>query len=233
VTKILIIEDEKPMAEAIKYSLGKEGIEADIVTDGEAGMLQFESEPYDLLLLDLMLPNLDGLEICKKVRRLGNTPIIMLTAKDSEVDKVIGLELGADDYITKPFSTRELIARVRALIRRAGIEPEEESPVLLEGGDVAIAVDRHEVIVRGKPVGMPPIEYQLLELFLKNKGKALAREYLITAGWHGDFYAQNKALDVHIRRLREKVEEDPAIPRRIITVRGIGYRFEPQYQPTD
>ncbi len=229
-TRILIIEDEKPMAEAIRYSLGVEGYEADVATDGEAGLDVFLKGDYDLLILDLMLPNLDGLEICKTVRRAGSTPIIMLTAKDSEVDKVIGLELGADDYVTKPFGMRELLARVRALLRRcsAPAPPEADEAELLEAGDVAIAQDRHEVIVRGSVVEVPPIEFRLLELFIKNRGKLLTREYLIAAGWQGEFYGQNKTLDVHIRRLREKVEEDPANPRHIVTVRGIGYRFEPR-----
>jgi two-component system, OmpR family, response regulator RegX3 len=227
-TRILIIEDERPMAEAIKYSLGKEGFEADIVTDGEAGLQQFLAGDYGLVMLDLMLPNLDGLEICKKVRQEGNTPVIILTAKDSEVDKIIGLELGADDYVTKPFSMRELLARVRSLMRRAG-PPADEEPTLLEGGDVAIVLDRHEVVVRGHVTEVPPIEFRLLELFLKNKGKVLSRDYLIAAGWRGEFYGQPKALDVHISRLREKIEEEPAKPRRIVTVRGVGYRFEPRF----
>ncbi|MHB8894649.1 MAG: response regulator transcription factor [Candidatus Geothermincolia bacterium] len=226
-TRILIIEDEKPMAEAIKYSLGKEGFEADIVTDGESGLRRFLEGAYDLLILDLMLPNLDGLEICKSVRRTGTTPVIILTAKDAEVDKVVGLELGADDYVTKPFGMRELVARVKALLRRATAPASEDEPLLLEGGDVTIALDRHEVIVRGEVVAVPPIEFRLLMLFLKNQGKVLPREYLISAGWQGEFYGQSKALDVHIMRLRERIEDVPASPRRIITVRGIGYRFEP------
>jgi two-component system response regulator RegX3 len=232
VTRILIIEDEQPMAESIKYSIEKEGIEADIAADGEEGLRRFETEHFDLLVLDLMLPGMDGLELCKKVRLQSDIPIIMLTAKDSELDKVLGLELGADDYVTKPFSMRELLARVKAIMRRAAGPAPPEAPVLLEGGDVAIDAERHEVSVRGDVVDVPLIEYRLLELFLKNQGRVLTREHLINAGWEGAFYSQNKALDVHIRRLREKVEEDPASPRRILTIRGVGYRFEPR-PPSD
>lgn len=228
-TRILIIEDEKPMAESIKYSLEKEGYEAELAFDGVSGWRMFEQGRYDLLILDLMLPGLDGLEICRRVRQAGDVPVIMLTAKDSEVDKVLGLELGADDYLTKPFSMRELIARARAVLRRtARSSPEAEAPKVLEGGDVMIDVERHEVAVRGRVVDVPLIEYRLLELFLKNTGRVLTREYLTSAGWEGEFYGQSKALDVHIRRLREKVEEDPAKPQRIVTIRGVGYRFEPQ-----
>lgn len=216
------------MAEAIKYSLGKEGFDADIALDGEIGLSRFNEGTYDLLILDLMLPGIDGLEVCKSIRRTADTPVIMLTAKDAEVDKVIGLELGADDYLTKPFGMRELLARVKALVRRSRRESgSERQCASIEGGDIVIALDRHEVVVRGRVVDIPPIEFRMLELFMKNMGKVLARDYLIAAGWQGEFYGQSKALDVHIRRLREKIEEDPANPRHIVTVRGIGYRFEP------
>ena len=230
-TKILIVEDEKPMAEAIRYSLEKESYAADVATDGDEGLRMFESGGYELVILDIMLPGTDGLEICKKIRQAGGTPVIILTAKDSEVDRVIGLELGADDYVTKPFSMRELMARVRAILRRSMEAPQEAS--MLEGGDVAVDIDRHEVIVRGSGVDLPLIEYRLLEVFLKNKGKVLPRERLVSAAWQGEFYGQPKTLDVHIRRLREKLEEDPAHPSRIITVRGVGYRFEPKFRPTN
>jgi len=231
VNKILIVEDEKPMAEAIRYSLEKESFAADVANDGDDGLRMFESGDYDLVILDIMLPGTDGLEICKKIRQSGRTPVIILTAKDSELDRVIGLELGADDYVTKPFSMRELMARVRAILRRSNEAPEE--PRMLEGGDVAVDEDRHEVIVRGSVVDVPLIEYRLLSVFLKNKGKVLARERLESAAWQGEFYGQPKTLDVHIRRLREKLEEDPAHPSRIITVRGVGYRFEPKFRPID
>ena len=230
-SKILIVEDEKPMAEAIRYSLEQESFNADVATDGDEGVRLFESGGYDLVILDIMLPGTDGLEICKMIRRAGRTPVIILTAKDSELDRVIGLELGADDYVTKPFSMRELMARVRAILRRATEAPAQ--PRVLEGGDVAVDTDRHEVIVRGTVVDLPLIEYRLLEIFIKNKGKVLPRERLVSAAWEGEFYGQPKTLDVHIRRLREKLEEDPANPSRIITVRGVGYRFEPKFRPSD
>lgn len=227
--RILIIEDEKPMAEAISYTLENEGHETDIATDGESGWRLCQSGEYELVILDLMLPILDGLEVLKRVRQEGDIPILILTAKDSEVDKVVGLELGADDYVTKPFNMRELLARVKTILRRSTVaSADEKEPSLLEGGDVRIDVDRHQVTVRGEVVEFPLVEYRLLLLFLKNKGKVLSREYLIRAGWEGEFYGQTKTLDVHISRLREKVEQDPSNPKLIVTVRGVGYRFEPQ-----
>jgi two-component system, OmpR family, response regulator RegX3 len=227
VTSILIIEDEKPMADAIRYSLEAEGFEVEIATDGEQGLRRFDEGRYDLVVLDLMLPGMDGLEICKRMRLAGSTPVIMLTAKDSEMDRVLGLELGADDYITKPFSMRELTARVRAVMRRFQASEAARAHKVLESGDVSLDVERHEVTARGRVVDVALTEFRLLELFLDNSGRVLSREYLISAGWGGEFYAQNKALDVHIRRLRERLEEDPSNPLRIITVRGVGYRFEP------
>ncbi len=226
-TRILIIEDEKPMAEAIRFTLAQEGYEADIATDGESGWQLCQAGDYGLVILDLMLPSLDGLEILKRVRQEGHMPVLILTAKDSEVDKVVGLELGADDYVTKPFNMRELLARVKAILRRSAAATEKE-PSLLEGGGIRVNVDRHQVEVRGEVVEIPLIEYRLLQLFLKNQGKVLAREYLLRAGWEGEFYGQTKTLDVHISRLREKVEEDASNPKLIVTVRGVGYRFEPQ-----
>lgn len=225
--RILIIEDESPMADAVKFSFEKEGLEVDIASDGEEGLRLFEDSAYDLIILDLMLPGVDGLEICRKVRQAGETPVIMLTAKDSETDRVLGLEMGADDYVTKPFSMRELLARVRAVLRRAHAPSPENDPLLLDGGGITIDTERHEVTVRGRVVEVPLTEYRLLELFLKNKGKVLSREYLIAAGWAGEFYGQSKGLDVHIRRLRQRIEEDPASPSYVVTVRGVGYRFEP------
>ncbi len=224
--RILIIEDERPLAEAVEFSLEKEGYEVDIALDGETGWRMCEGGDYDLILLDLMLPGMDGMEICREIRKESTTPVIMLTAKDSDVDKILGLEMGADDYVTKPFNMRELIARVRAVLRRARADEPEKPSDRLEVGDIVIDKERHEVIVDGRVVDMPLMEYRLLELFLHNPGKALAREYLLNKAWEGDFYGQTKTLDVHIRRLREKIEKDPADPERIITVRGIGYRFE-------
>jgi DNA-binding response OmpR family regulator len=224
--RILIIEDEKPMAEAISYTLEKEGYEADIATDGESGWQLCRNGEYGLVILDLMLPTMDGLEILKRARQEGDIPVLILTAKDSEVDKVVGLELGADDYVTKPFNMRELLARVKTILRRSTVTAAEKEPPFFEGGDVRIDVDRHQVKVRGAVVEVPLIEYRLLLLLLKNKGKVLSREYLLRAGWEGEFYGQTKTLDVHISRLREKVEEDPSNPRLIVTVRGVGYRFD-------
>jgi two-component system, OmpR family, response regulator RegX3 len=229
--KVLIIEDERAMAEAVRFNLEKEGYEVDIALDGESGWKLYEGGSYDLIILDLMLPGMDGMEICREVRRTGLTPIVMLTARDSDVDKILGLEMGADDYVTKPFNMRELLARIKAVLRRAAAEEEKPSPKRLEAGDIVIDDERHEVKVGGEVVEMPLMEYRLLEIFMKNRGKALPREYLISQAWGGDFYGQTKTLDVHIRRLREKVEKDPAAPEHIITVRGVGYRFEPGDRP--
>jgi two-component system response regulator RegX3 len=224
--KILIIEDERPLAEAVEFSLEKEGYEVDIALDGESGWRMYEGGGYDLILLDLMLPGMDGMEICRRIRQESVTPVIMLTAKDSDIDKILGLEMGADDYVTKPFNMRELLARIRAVLRRVKPGESEGSGDRLQVGDIYIDRERHEVIVDGAVVEMPLMEYRLLELFLRNPGKALAREYLLNKAWEGDFYGQTKTLDVHIRRLREKIEKDAAKPQRIITVRGVGYRFE-------
>ncbi len=226
--KILIIEDERPLAEAVQFSLEKEGYEVDIALDGERGWEMFSGGGYDLIVLDLMLPGIEGMEICRRIRGSGSTPVIMLTAKDSDVDKILGLEMGADDYVTKPFNMRELVARVRAVLRRAILEGEvaDSKNRRLEVGEIVLDPERHEVTVCGEVVDMPLMEYRLLELFMRNPGKALGREYLLNKAWEGDFYGQTKTLDVHIRRLREKIEKDPANPQHIITVRGVGYRFE-------
>ena len=226
--RILIIEDERPLAEAVQFSLEKEGYAVDIALDGEKGWEMLSGGGYDIVLLDLMLPGLDGMEICRRVRSSGSTPVIMLTAKDADVDKILGLEMGADDYVTKPFNMRELVARVRAVLRRAAGKGEASASGgrRLEAGEIVLDTERHEVTVGGSVVEMPLMEYRLLELFMRNPGKALGREYLLSRVWEGDFYGQTKTLDVHIRRLREKIEKDPANPRHIITVRGIGYRFE-------
>lgn len=224
--KILIVEDERPMAEAIEFNLKKEGFEVDIALDGEKGWKMCQDGDYDLILLDLMLPGMDGMEICRRIRQEQATPVIILTAKGADVDKILGLEMGADDYVTKPFNMRELMARVRAVLRRASIEQPEQEVGRLEVGDIVIDGDRHEVIVDGQVVDVPLMEYRLLELFMRNPGKALARDYLIGKAWESDFYGQTKTLDVHIRRLREKIEKDPANPEHIVTVRGVGYRFE-------
>lgn len=229
--KVLIIEDERPMAEAVSFNLEKEGYEVDIALDGESGWRMYEGESYDLIILDLMLPGMDGMEICREIRKAGSTPIVMLTAKDSDLDKVLGLEMGADDYVTKPFNMRELLARIKAVLRRAVAEEGKAPHKRLEAGNIVIDEERHEVTVNGEVVEMPLMEYRLLEIFMRNKEKALPREYLISQAWGGDFYGQTKTLDVHIRRLREKVEKDPANPVHIVTVRGVGYRFESGDKP--
>jgi len=224
--RILIIEDERPLAEAVGFSLGREGFQVDIALDGESGWRKCQEGGYDLVLLDLMLPGMDGMEICRRLRRESEIPVIMLTAKDSDVDKVLGLEMGADDYVTKPFNMRELTARVKAVLRRWAGDREEKGGRLLRAGDIELDRERHEVRVGGRVVEMPLMEYRLLELFLRHPGKALPREYLISQVWEGDYFGQSKTLEVHIRRLREKIEPDPSRPSRVVTVRGVGYRFE-------
>ncbi len=223
--RILIIEDERPLAEALKYSLTKEGYGVDLAHDGDAGLRRFREGGVDLVLLDLMLPEVDGLEVCRRIRADSRVPIIMLTARDSDLDKVLGLEMGADDYVTKPFNTREVLARIKAVLRRSEAR-EEESPALVRWGGITMDRERHEVSVEGKPLRLTPIEYGLLELFLRHPRKALPREYLITQVWGGSFYGPTKTLDVHIRHLREKLEPDPANPAYITTVRGVGYRLD-------
>lgn len=224
--RILIIEDERPLAEAVGFSLEREGFQVDIALDGASGWRKCREGGYDLVLLDLMLPGMDGMEICRRLRRESDVPVIMLTAKDSDVDKVLGLEMGADDYVTKPFNMRELTARVRAVLRRWAGEREEKGDRMLRAGDIELDRERHEVRVGGRVVEMPLMEYRLLELFLRHPGKALPREYLISQVWEGDYFGQSKTLEVHVRRLREKIEPDPSRPSRIVTVRGVGYRFE-------
>jgi two-component system response regulator RegX3 len=226
VKKVLIVEDERPMGEAISFSLRKEGYDVEIALDGELGWELCKKGDYDIILLDLMLPKMDGMEICRRLRQESSIPIIMLTAKDSDLDKVLGLEMGADDYITKPFNMRELTARVKAVLRRAQAERAAEHKGRLKLGNIAIDEERHEVMVGSRVVEMPLMEYRLLEIFMRNPGKALPRSYLLAQAWGGDFYGQTKTLDVHIRRLREKIEKNPAQPEHIITVRGVGYRFE-------
>jgi two-component system response regulator RegX3 len=193
---------------------------------GHAALEAFDRSGADLVLLDLMLPGVSGTEVCRALRARSSVPVIMLTAKDSEVDKVVGLELGADDYVTKPYSTRELVARIRAVLRRHG-EPDELVPTTVEAGPVRMDVDRHVVSVRGEAVAMPLKEFELLELLLRNAGRVLTRGQLIDRVWGSDYVGDTKTLDVHVKRLRGKVEPDPSAPRHIVTVRGLGYKFEP------
>jgi two-component system, OmpR family, response regulator RegX3 len=224
-TRILVVEDEESFSDALSFMLRREGYEVVIATDGHAALEQFERHGPDLVLLDLMLPGIPGTEVCRQIRNSSQVPIIMLTAKDGEVDKVVGLELGADDYVTKPFSSRELLARVRAVLRRHG-EPEELLPVVVEAGPVRMDVDRHVVSVRGQSVAMPLKEFDLLEILVRNAGRVLTRAQLIDRVWGADYVGDTKTLDVHVKRLRAKIEVDPANPVHLTTVRGLGYKFD-------
>jgi two-component system response regulator RegX3 len=224
--KLLLIEDEEGFGEALQYQLQREGYEVDRETDGVRGLESFRRSGADLVLLDLMLPGMSGEDICKEIRRTSKTPIIMLTAKDAELDKVLGLELGADDYVTKPFSTRELIARIKAVMRR-GTSEVERSDGILEGGGVRLDPDRFEVTVRGELVHLPRKEFELLELLMENSSRVLSRDTLIDRVWGSDYFGDSRTLDVHIKRLRAKCEEDPHSPKHLLTVRGLGYRFVP------
>ncbi|HEV2906315.1 MAG TPA: response regulator transcription factor [Actinomycetota bacterium] len=225
-SSILIVEDEESLADSIKYNLEREGYNVDIAGDGRRGLERFRTDGPALVILDLMLPELSGLDVCRSIREESNVPIIMVTAKDSEADKVAGLELGADDYVTKPFSMRELISRVRANLRRARaasapISTEE----VLRGGPVEMDVARHETQVRGERIDLPPKEFALLELLLLRKGRLLTRDFLIEEIWGADYYGDTKTLDVHVKRIRQKIEEKPHHPSHLVTVRGLGYKF--------
>jgi two-component system, OmpR family, response regulator RegX3 len=222
--RVLLIEDEEGLGEALEYQLGREGYEVEWTTDGAEGLERFRRGGADLVLLDLMLPGTPGEEICKEIRRSSNVPIIMLTARDTEIDKVLGLELGADDYVTKPFSSRELLARIKAVLRRTVHEPDASDGVL-EGGGVRLDSDSFEVTVRGEPVHLPRKEFELLELLMENSGRVLTRETLIDRIWGSDYYGDTRTLDVHIKRLRAKFEEDPHTPKHLVTIRGLGYKF--------
>jgi len=226
VTRVLVVEDEESFSDALSYNLRKEGFEVAVASTGPDALEIFDRNGADLVLLDLMLPGLPGTEVCRELRARSNVPVIMLTAKDSEVDKVVGLELGADDYVTKPFSTRELIARIRAVLRRQG-DMEEPAPTVLEAGPVRMDVERHVVTVNGENVQLPLKEFELLEALLRNAGRVLTRMQLIDRVWGADYVGDTKTLDVHIKRLRAKIEPTPSAPRYIVTVRGLGYKFEP------
>ena len=224
--RILIVEDEESLADSVRYNLEREGYAVTVAADGRRALERFRAEPPALVILDLMLPEVSGLDVCRAIRAESDVPIIMVTAKDSEADKVAGLELGADDYVTKPFSVRELVSRVRALLRRTRIRPDGVQADVLTGGPVEMDVVRHEVLVGGEPAAFPPKEFELLETFLRRKGRLLTREFLIEQVWGTDYFGDTKTLDVHVKRLRAKVEEDPGRPTHILTVRGVGYRFE-------
>ena len=228
-TTILIVEDEESLADPLAFLLRKEGFEPIVEHDGKTALEEFERQDVDIVLLDLMLPGMSGTDVCKQLRATSSVPVIMVTARDSEIDKVVGLELGADDYVTKPYSSRELIARIRAVLRRGGdaVEVEEEfEEQVLEGGRVRMDVERHIVSVDGEPISMPLKEFDLLEYLLRNAGRVLTRGQLIDRIWGADYVGDTKTLDVHVKRLRSKIEQEPSRPQHLVTVRGLGYKYE-------
>jgi two-component system response regulator RegX3 len=224
-TRILVVEDEESFSDPLSYLLRKEGYDVAVAETGPDALEGFDRSGADLVLLDLMLPGLSGVDVCRALRQRSSVPVIMLTAKDSEIDKVVGLEIGADDYVTKPYSSRELLARIKAVLRR-GQEPEELMPPTLESGPVRMDVERHVVTVDGEHMAMPLKEFELLELLLRNAGRVLTRGQLIDRVWGADYFGDTKTLDVHIKRIRSKIETDPSQPVLLLTVRGLGYRFE-------
>ena len=225
-TRILVVEDESSFSEALSYVLTKEGYQVSVADTGDGAIKAFDKEGADLVLLDLMLPGLSGTEVCRQIRTRSQVPIIMLTAKDSEVDKVVGLELGADDYVTKPYSKAELIARIKAVLRRGSIESTEKVETVISAGPVEIDIESHKVKVLGEYVSFPLKEFELLEFLVRNSGRVLTRVQLIDRIWGSDYFGDTKTLDVHIKRLRAKIEKDPANPVFILTIRGLGYKFE-------
>ena len=226
-TKILIVEDEASFSEALEFLLGKEGFEVSVAEDGQQAVDKFAKEGADLILLDLMIPVISGIEVCRIIRTTSQVPIIMLTAKDAEIDKVVGLELGADDYVTKPYSSRELIARIKAVLRRGNLDDslDGESGIHVVAG-IKLDTGKHQVTINGEVVALPLKEFELLEFLMRNAGSVLTRSQLIDRVWGGDYYGDTKTLDVHIKRLRAKIEADPANPVLIQTIRGLGYKLE-------
>ena len=224
-TRVLIVEDEESFSEALSFMLRREGYEVEVAADGNLAVDSFERRGADLILLDLMLPGISGTEVCRVIRAKSQVPIIMLTAKDGEIDKVVGLEIGADDYITKPFSSRELLARIRAVLRRHS-ETDDLLPMTIEAGPVRLDADRHVVTVRGSVVAMPLKEFDLLEFLIRNSGRVMTRSQLIDRVWGSDYVGDTKTLDVHVKRLRAKIEVDAANPVHLLTVRGLGYKYE-------
>ena len=224
-TRVLVVEDEESFSDALSYMLRREGFDAVVAPTGPEALAEFDRGGADIVLLDLMLPGLPGTEVCRQLRARSGVPIIMLTAKDGEIDKVVGLELGADDYVTKPYSTRELLARIRAVSRRH-TDPADEGDAVLAAGTVRMDLERHTVSVSGAVVNMPLKEFELLEFLLRNAGRVLTRGQLIDRVWGADYVGDTKTLDVHVKRLRAKLEPDPANPRYLVTVRGLGYKFE-------
>jgi two-component system response regulator RegX3 len=225
-TKILIVEDETSFSEALSFLLGKESFEVSIAETGRAALELFKSQAFDLILLDLMIPEVSGIEVCRSIRTTSAVPIIMLTAKDSEIDKVVGLELGADDYVTKPYSSRELVARIKAVLRRGITEDNHSEAGIHSAANIRMDIERHQVTVNGALVPLPLKEFELLEFLMRNAGRVMTRAQLIDRVWGGDYYGDTKTLDVHIKRLRSKIEVDPANPLLIQTIRGLGYKFE-------
>jgi two-component system response regulator RegX3 len=224
--RVLVVEDEESFSDALSYMLRKEGFEVSVAATGTSALTQFDRTGADIVLLDLMLPEMSGTEVCRQLRQRSAVPIIMVTARDSEIDKVVGLEIGADDYVTKPYSPRELVARIRAVLRRQSAEAAEVSTPTLAAGPVRMDVERHVVTVEGASVQLPLKEFELLELLLRNAGRVLTRGQLIDRVWGADYVGDTKTLDVHVKRLRSKVEPEPSAPRYIVTVRGLGYKFE-------
>ncbi|NYF17556.1 two-component system response regulator RegX3 [Microbacterium sp. AK009] len=225
-TRVLLVEDEPDLADPLAYLLTREGYEVEIAEDGAAALAAFRERGADIVLLDLMLPSMPGTEVCRQIRTTSTVPIIMLTAKDSEVDIVVGLELGADDYVTKPYSARELLARMRAVLRRQQHTESDLQDHVLVGGRVVLDIDRHTVSVDDEQINMPLKEFELLEVLMRNAGRVLTRGQLIDRVWGSDYFGDTKTLDVHIKRIRSRIEENPSDPTMLVTVRGLGYRFE-------
>ncbi|GAA1474420.1 response regulator transcription factor [Corynebacterium felinum] len=227
-TTILLVEDEESLAEPLMFLLRKEGFTVIHAADGPSALVEFDRNPVDIVLLDLMLPGMSGTDVCKRLRAVSSVPVIMVTARDSEIDKVVGLEIGADDYVTKPYSSRELIARVRAVLRRGGdvMLDDVGDELLFNYGRIRLDIDSHTVVVDGEAVAMPLKEFDLLEYLMRNAGRVLTRGQLIDRVWGADFVGDTKTLDVHVKRIRSKIEEDSSRPRHLVTVRGVGYKFE-------
>jgi two-component system, OmpR family, response regulator RegX3 len=229
-TTILVVEDEESFVDALVVGLQREGFRVEVARDGVEALERFDLVHPDLVLLDVMLPKISGIDVCRRIRTVSQVPIIMVTAKSSEIDTVVGLEVGADDYVSKPYRLRELVARMRAALRRspvaAGAAPPAHGDDAYEVGDVRLDRDSHEVVVRGEQVSLPLKEFELLEVLLENAGRVLPRDTLISRVWGDDYVGDTKTLDVHVKRLRSKVEDDPTNPRRIVTIRGLGYKFE-------
>ena len=224
--RILVVEDEPSLVETISYNLRRVGYEVQSERDGINGLRAAQAQMPDLVILDLMLPGMDGLDVCRPLRRTSSVPILILTARNDEVDKVVGLEMGADDYVTKPFSMRELLARVKAMLRRNAAAPVLAAPHALQFGDFALDESRHEIRRHGTPLTLTPLEYNLLEFLLRNHGATFSRETLLEKVWGYDYAGDSRTVDVHVRSLREKIEDTPGAPRRLMTVRGVGYRLD-------